>query len=131
VGPGFQSFGRLIQGGSPPGFSESEPAFGPGYSRPGSFHDSALVYCEDPVGDPLHLFHIVGGHDHPGIGFPLEFQDDPLDHCGVLGIEGIGRFIQEQYFLFQHQGLGQAQALGFLESGLDPIYHSFLLIVVP
>jgi hypothetical protein len=45
---------------------------------------------EAPVGDPLHLVHVVGGHDHQGPGVLPEFQDDFFDNPGVIGIEGSG-----------------------------------------
>ena len=80
---------------------------------PGSFHDSALLHFEDPVGDAFNLLHIVGGHDHQGSGFFFQFQDYFLDNRGVLRIDGSGGLIQEQDFRFQHQGPGQAEALGF------------------
>jgi hypothetical protein len=63
---------------------------------PRPFHDSALIYFEDPVGDPLDLLHIMGCHDYQGPGFSFEFQDDLLDQRGVLGINGGAGLIQEQ-----------------------------------
>ena len=72
-------------------------------------HDQALAHHNGSGANALHLLKDVGGEDD---GFGLTQGGDQVADLKLLvGVESIGRFIQNQHVRVVYQGLGQTDTL--------------------
>lgn len=78
--------------------------------RRAALDDFATVEEQDPVGDLTGEGHLVGD-DHHGQALAGEVPHDAQNLAHPFGIEGGGRFIEEDRLGLHGQGAGDAHAL--------------------
>ena len=74
-------------------------------------HPSALAQDGDLVAHQFHLTQQVGVEKHGHATFIAQAQDEIPEPFDALGIEAIGRLVEQQQFGLRQQRLGESQPL--------------------